>query len=332
MFLLVLSSAISIANAVGEVNVSTSKTTYFAGEPVVVYFQAGYGTGVYGTAEIFVSGPAGTHSAGTASVETGRMYTYTISGSAISIPGYYTVKVVVGLELDIWEGYASFSVVPGVPDLVIIDVGFDSSQPFQEGDMIQFGAEIANRGGSADNFVAEVYLDGAFRESGTISLGAGGATVLWTETAWQAIEGTHTIEWVLDAANVISESNEGNNRMSKSFNVGPRLITVTTTITTTSTRTKTERYTATTSVTAYKGTIQPETITMTTTFTSQAVTMKTTLVGLYYTTSYSPTVTVTVTKQQGTGEITSLTALAYLTLLSGVVIVPLEWRIRKPRR
>ena len=332
MLFLVLSSAISIANAAGEVNVSTSKTTYFAGEPVVVYFQAGYVTGLYGTAEIFVSGPAGTYSAGTSSIETGRMYTYTISGSAISISGYYTVQVEVGLELDVWEGYASFNVVPGVPDLVVMDIRFDKSQPFRESTMIQFGASVGNQGGSANNFVVEVYLDGALYESGTISLGAGEATVIWTETAWQAIEGTHTVEWVMDATNVVSESNEGNNRMSRSFDVGPRLMTMTATITTTSTRTKTERYTATTSVTTYKGTIQPETVTMTTTFTSQAVTIRTTLVGLYYATSYSPTVTVTVTKQQGTGEITSLTALAYLTILSGIVIVPLEWRIRKPRR
>jgi hypothetical protein len=332
ILLLVLLSATSIVNAVGDVSVSTSKTTYFAGEPVFIYFQAGYGTGVYGTAEIIISGPAGTYSAGTVSIETGIMYTYTLSGSAVSIAGYYTVKVVVGLAYDVWEGYASFSVVPGVPDLIVMDIRFDKSQPFQEGTMIQFGASVGNQGGSANNFMVEVYLDGTLYDSGTLSLGAGETMALSTETAWQAIEGAHTIEWVLDATNVISESNEGNNRMSRSFNVGPRLITMTATLTTTSTRTKTERYTATTSVTTYKGTIQPETITMTTTFTSQAVTIKTTLVGLYYATSYSPTVTVTVTKQQGTGEITSLTALAYLTILSGIVIIPLEWRTRKPRR
>ena len=332
VLLLVLLSTISIVNAVGEVNVSTSKTTYFAGEPVLIYFQAGYGTGVYGTAEIIISGPAGSYSVGTVSIETGMMYSFTLPASAVSIPGYYGIKVVVGLAYDVWEGYASFSVVPGVPDLVVMDIRFDKSQPFQEGTLIQLGASVGNQGGSANNFAVEVYLDGTLYESGTISLGAGEATVVWTETAWQAIEGTHTVEWVLDATNVISESNEGNNRMSRSFNVGPRLITMTATVTTTSTRTRTERYTATTSVTAYKGTIQPETITMTTTFTSQAVTIKTTLVGLYYATSYSPTVTITVTKQQGTGEITSLTALAYLTLLSGVVIIPLEWRTRKPRR
>ncbi|MEM4246671.1 MAG: VCBS domain-containing protein, partial [Candidatus Bathyarchaeia archaeon] len=70
---------------------------------------------VYGTAEFIVSGSAGSGSAGVVNIETGRVYTYTITGSFITIPGYYTVRVVVGLEYDIWEGSASFQILQRTP-------------------------------------------------------------------------------------------------------------------------------------------------------------------------------------------------------------------------
>ncbi|MEM2964757.1 MAG: zinc ribbon domain-containing protein [Candidatus Bathyarchaeia archaeon] len=112
---LVLLAAPSVRGVNGDVMVRTSRSVYYAGEPVAVIFQAGYGGGVPGTAQIIVSGPAGTVTAGTVNIVTGVTYTYTISGSFLTIPGYYTVKVVVGLEFDIWEGTASFQIVARAP-------------------------------------------------------------------------------------------------------------------------------------------------------------------------------------------------------------------------
>ncbi|MBS7623636.1 hypothetical protein KEJ39_08220 [Candidatus Bathyarchaeota archaeon] len=112
---LLLLAFLPSAEAAGIVDVYTSSTTYYTGDTVTIMFQAGYSTGVFGTAEIFVIGPAGSASAGTVSIETGRMYTFTLYGSAISFPGFYTVKVVVGLADDVWEGSASFQVVLRVP-------------------------------------------------------------------------------------------------------------------------------------------------------------------------------------------------------------------------
>src|SRR4030042_945016 len=102
--LLIISTGISSTRSIGSVDVGTSSYTYYAGDNVAVFFQAGYSGGVFGTAEIYVSGPStggAEISAGTLSIETGQTYTTYVYGSAFSIPGIYTIKVVVGLELDI---------------------------------------------------------------------------------------------------------------------------------------------------------------------------------------------------------------------------------------
>jgi len=45
----------------------------------------------------------------------GVTYSYTISGSFISIPGYYTVRVVINIVIETYEGTTSFQVVPRTP-------------------------------------------------------------------------------------------------------------------------------------------------------------------------------------------------------------------------
>jgi hypothetical protein len=110
----------------------------------------------------------------------------------------------------------------GLPDLTFQQVGFDRPEPLKDGDPVQFGATIVNLGdGDAYNFRVEVYLDGSLFDSGTISLSAGESEPAWTDNSWTATEGTHTVTWIADTTNVVAESNENNNQMSRTFTVGP---------------------------------------------------------------------------------------------------------------
>ncbi|MEM2962377.1 MAG: hypothetical protein QXY01_05120 [Candidatus Bathyarchaeia archaeon] len=97
------------------VMVSTSRPVYYAGEPVVVIFQSSHPADIMGTAKIIVSGPAGTVTAGTMNVMGGVVYSTTISGSFLSIPGYYTVTVIVDIVIETYQGSTSFQVVQRTP-------------------------------------------------------------------------------------------------------------------------------------------------------------------------------------------------------------------------
>ena len=108
----------------------------------------------------------------------------------------------------------------GRADLTFQKVVFDKPEPFQEGDMIAFGATIINQGdGNAYNCWVEVYLDGRLNDSGPIDLGAGEAVTIWSENPWRATGGTHVLEWRVDTTNAVAESNEGNNTKRKTFTV-----------------------------------------------------------------------------------------------------------------
>ncbi|MEM2843467.1 MAG: zinc-ribbon domain-containing protein [Candidatus Bathyarchaeia archaeon] len=97
------------------VMVRTDRSVYYAGDPVKVIFQSSHPPDIMGVARIIVSGPAGTATAGTMNVLGGVLYSTTISGSFISIPGYYTVRVVIDIIVETYEGIASFQVIPRTP-------------------------------------------------------------------------------------------------------------------------------------------------------------------------------------------------------------------------
>lgn len=124
-------------------------------------------------------------------------------------------------DISIYAEETPTPTTPGLPDLTFQKVGFDKPEPFEEGDTIQFGATIVNQGyGSAYNFVVEIYLDERLYTSGTISLNASESQTLWCDSPWNATKGTHTITWIADSTNAVAESNESNNRMSRTFTVG----------------------------------------------------------------------------------------------------------------
>jgi hypothetical protein len=110
----------------------------------------------------------------------------------------------------------------GPPDLTFQQVGFDRSEPLRDGDTVYFGAVIINQGdGDAPSFEVQVYLDEWLYDSGRASLGAHQSDTLWASNSWTATEGTHTLTWIADSRNEVAESNEANNRMSRTFTVGP---------------------------------------------------------------------------------------------------------------
>jgi hypothetical protein len=141
-------TSVFIEKVAAQVYVATSSPTYNTGDSVTIMFQAGSSTGVLGTAEIFVIGPGGSASAGTMNIETGKMYTFMLYGSAISFPGFYSVKVVVTLPLDVWEGSATFQVIQRVP--------FDFSMT------ISPSVVTVIRGGTAKYMVAVTYSDPSY--------------------------------------------------------------------------------------------------------------------------------------------------------------------------
>jgi len=126
-------------------------------------------------------------------------------------------------SLDVFVACFALGLPQQLPDLTFNKVGFDKVEPFKEGDVIYFGAEIVNRGDAdASNFRVEVYLDGKLYDSGTISLlRAGQSVTLWAEYPWTVTGGLHTVRWAADTTNAVIESNETNNEMSRAFTVGP---------------------------------------------------------------------------------------------------------------
>ena len=109
---------------------------------------------------------------------------------------------------------------PGQADITFQEVGFNTPEPFDEGDTITFGATVVNQGqADAHNFQVEVYIDGSLNDYGPISAGAGQGGTIWSENPWRATGGTHVVEWRVDTTNAVAESNESNNTKSRTFTI-----------------------------------------------------------------------------------------------------------------
>lgn len=154
-------------------------------------------------------------------------------------PGFVDRPITVGDQVEVYALYDEASleiylsepyhyvkkIVSELPDLAFQKVDFDKSEPLEDGDTVLFGAVIVNQGdGDAHEFVVEVHLDDRLFESGVISLRAHESATLWCDNPWRATTGTHTLTWVADTTNVVEESNENNNRMSRTFTVGPETV------------------------------------------------------------------------------------------------------------
>mgnify|MGYP002153771407 CR=1 FL=1 len=90
----------------------TDKPVYNVGEPVRISFETG-GPGATGSATIDVYGPV-SYRYGPINIVTGSVYTATVTGVTV-VPGFYNVKVTLGLMLDVYQGYTSFQVVEARP-------------------------------------------------------------------------------------------------------------------------------------------------------------------------------------------------------------------------
>ena len=143
-------------------------------------------------------------------------------GDYVEVYGYPSAKLPGQPQLWLDEGYHYIREIgaASLPDLTLYKVGFNKPEPFEEGDIVSFGAQIVNQGDAdAYNFRVEVYIDGQLNDYGPISLGAGQGAEIWSENPWRATGGTHVVEWRVDTTNAVAESNESNNTKSRTFTV-----------------------------------------------------------------------------------------------------------------
>lgn len=102
----------------------------------------------------------------------------------------------------------------GGGEICITRVVFSRTEPFTDGDVVRFGAEIVNRSSvDAINVEAAFYLDGKIWESGTVSLGRGQSVRIWSKYLWMATSGSHTLIFTADGSS-----------LSRSFTVADKLI------------------------------------------------------------------------------------------------------------
>lgn len=110
----------------------------------------------------------------------------------------------------------------GKADLVILDIFWDPSNPFV-GASVSFSYIIKNQGtkGTTD-FTNALYINGERIDiSSRRSMAAGETLTRYFTYAWTATEGSHNITVVADDLKEVSESNEANNKISKTLPVWP---------------------------------------------------------------------------------------------------------------
>jgi hypothetical protein len=288
-----------IANAQDVSRVWTSKSVYRVGETVIVYYSIA--AVFYSPIQLYLSfeGP----------------YSFDVSlGEALPGTYEYVAGTAEPRDVGMWHVILNcgplafcpevaaetyFEVIHGGPaDLVVMSVWANPRNPHQE-DMVSFGAEIANIGGTdAYGFGVEVYLDGNLWDTMTASVPAGSSATLRSGREYQAEDGPHDVRWVVNPDRSVQESDYGNNEGSATFFVSPRTVTETVTVTKTSTRTQTQRTTTTIVVTRTTTKILTTDTTVQRTVTANPRMTTMTLTGLATSTVYSPTVTVTVTAAQ----------------------------------
>lgn len=115
------------------------------------------------------------------------------------------------------------NIIPQYLDLFVTsdNLYFDKPSPFA-GQVIRVSADIFNRGNTdATGVQVRFAADGALIESTLIIpiVPAGGSATV--SVNWTAVQGNHLINVTVDPANLINETNEGNNTASRSLSVAP---------------------------------------------------------------------------------------------------------------
>jgi len=110
-------------------------------------------------------------------------------------------------QFDLISGYVEFKDASGLPIQRTV------------GEQVYFYYRYSIAGsGAITPFTIQCFLNGTLFESKAILSGNGGTEyIIQTSSPWTATAGTHSVEWVLDAGNSISESNESNNRSSAGY-------------------------------------------------------------------------------------------------------------------
>jgi len=109
---------------------------------------------------------------------------------------------------------------PALPDLIIYDITVSPNPP-TSGGSTTIGITIKNQGtgNAVGTFYLEYYFDSTY--IGRVSwngLAAGATqTTYWNAQTWPSDTNAHTLKGLVDPYNTVSESNEGNNQLSKQF-------------------------------------------------------------------------------------------------------------------
>jgi MYXO-CTERM domain-containing protein len=153
-----------------------------------------------------------------------------------SVPGTYTITVVIDSDLDVAESNENNNVWTGQvtwggPDLVITGITLDPAVPDVNEGTLQ--ATIENIGpygtGIFVNINVLIYLDGVECDSGLIigGLGAGSSATENTTNCNPSTVGMHTIKYVVDTDGDVAETDETNNEFTATFYWGPPDLTIT---------------------------------------------------------------------------------------------------------
>jgi subtilase family serine protease len=104
--------------------------------------------------------------------------------------------------------------IPCNPDLIIQDISWSPSSP-KMGDIVTINIKTKNQGSeNAGGFYVCYYVDGSYYDRDYVSSLSDGSTTT-TSFTWTAECGNHAIKAIADCYNAVTESNEGNNWMSK---------------------------------------------------------------------------------------------------------------------
>ncbi len=113
-----------------------------------------------------------------------------------------------------------------LPDLTVAAINFSPESPAGVGDNITMTIDVKNQGsGRAEPFSLSYFRDDTFQEIVFLGFLNAGETTNNATFQWFAESGLHTFKFIVDAANLVEESDETNNSLTASYpQVFPDLI------------------------------------------------------------------------------------------------------------
>jgi len=148
--------------------------------------------------------------------------TFNLTASNGVTLGSYSVNIIVtgGGETDQSKYFTLNITSPtNLPDLTVDDIWVEPDPPTAGGsNTVRFKIKNQGTGDATETFYSYLYFDDNYMGSGTTDgLAAGSDKTYYWDTTWPSDSNQHTVKVIVDATNIISESNESNNERSESF-------------------------------------------------------------------------------------------------------------------